>query len=233
MWPAARVLGIDGWSVRLSGNYTKRANSASPLAPRGDFGATLRAVEAVYAAHGQPAIFRLTPLAPPGTDAALEAAGYRRADPSRVLTVALGPEAAAWADPRVGIEPEPSANWLAGAAVANGVPDSQRAAHDALIELIPAPKAFATLVVDGAPAGFGLAVVDRGIVGLFALVIDPAHRGRGLGRILTRALLGWGRRAGAGTGYLQVFEGNGPALALYASLRFEEAHGYHYRVQGA
>lgn len=80
------------------------------------------------------------------------------------------------------------------------------------------------------PLGFGLAVTDRGMVGLFDIVVAPSERGRGHGRALTRSLLAWGRSAGAHTGYLQVREANDAARRLYAGLGFIEAYRYHYRV---
>jgi ribosomal protein S18 acetylase RimI-like enzyme len=94
------------------------------------------------------------------------------------------------------------------------------------------PAAFATLRADGRAIGFGLAVCERGAVGLFDIVIAPSERCRGRGRALTSALLRWGRRTGAQTAYLQVREQNEVARKLYAGLGFQEAYRYHYRVPG-
>jgi ribosomal protein S18 acetylase RimI-like enzyme len=78
--------------------------------------------------------------------------------------------------------------------------------------------------------GYGLAVADRGYLGLFDLVIVPERRGQGFGRDLALTLTHWGREAGAGVAYLQVREENAPARRLYATLGFEVAYGYHYRI---
>ena len=64
---------------------------------------------------------------------------------------------------------------------------------------------------------------------LIDIVVRPEFRGRGLGRAITRALMDWGRRQGAETAYLQVFDGNRVALALYESLNFRSGYAYHYR----
>ena len=55
------------------------------------------------------------------------------------------------------------------------------------------------------------------------LAVDPAHRRRGLGRRLLRALLAEARRRGAERATLEVASGNAAALALYASVGFREA----------
>ncbi len=79
---------------------------------------------------------------------------------------------------------------------------------------------------------FGLAVVERGMVGLFDIVTAPAWRGRGLARRLASGLLAWGHGHGHGQGArrasLQVAARNPAALALYGGLGFEECHGYDY-----
>jgi ribosomal protein S18 acetylase RimI-like enzyme len=229
-WPAPRTLLVGGWVVRIGGGYTKRANSASALSPRGPFAPVLEAAERLYAAHGQEPIFRITPLAPAYADRELAAEGYRVHDPVRVLARPIGPPERSAAG-ALRIDRAPTEAWLAGSAAANGVPWPLREAHDELHRLITPPAAFATLTVDGPAAGFGVAVLDRDIVGLFGLVVRPEFRGRGLGAALTQGLASWGAANGATSAYLQVMEANAPARELYAKLGFSEAYRYHYRVR--
>ena len=226
-WPSRRTIVCCGWLLRVSDGYTKRANSANALQPDGAFAEVRKAAEELYARHGLPAVFRLSPLAPPEVDRELDAAGYALFDPSLVLVAPL-PAAHGIAD--VEIEHSPSAAWLGGFAAANGIAAGQRPIHDLMVSSIAMPAAFATLWVDGRPIGFGLAVYERGAIGLFDIVIAPAERGRGNGRALTGALIQWGRSAGARTAYLQVREQNAGARRLYAALGFREAYRYHYRV---
>jgi N-acetylglutamate synthase len=229
-WPGLQTLVVDGWLLRLAGGFTKRANSANPLAPGGRFDVVLAEAEALYARQGLPAIFRLNPLAPPEADAILADRGYQLFDPSLVMTAPLN---RIDDDPRVELAPYPDADWLAGFARANGVPRHLQAAHDALVRAIACPAAFATLHDGRASAGYGLAVAERGMVGLFDIVVSPAARGCGLGRALTARLLGWGKSVGADQAYLQVRAENSVARKLYASLGFVERYGYHYRVSPA
>lgn len=228
-WPARQTVLHAGWQFRLSGGFTKRANSANALAPGAAFDGQRTAAEAFYARHGLPAIFRITQLAPPQADRALMAAGYTLFDPSLVLRAPLN---AAAHDPAVDIGRTPSAAWLDGFAAANGVALQHQALHHAMVQSIALPAGFATLRVQGEAVAFGLAVVERGAVGLYDLVVAPAQRGQGHGRTLVQALLHWGRQAGADWAYLQVREQNAVARALYAALGFTPCYGYHYRVPG-
>ncbi|WP_210529551.1 GNAT family N-acetyltransferase [Rubellimicrobium arenae] len=229
-WPALQTITVEGWLLRLAGGCTKRANSANAMAPRGDMAEVRRVAEALYARHGLPTVFRLTPLAPRDAEAELAQAGYQVADPSIVLGARLD---AAHDHASVRIDDQPSAPWLDGICRANAVTGAFRPLHDAVVGSIAWPAAFATLHDKGSPLGFGLAVQERGLVGLFDIVVDPAARGRGHGATLTRALMGWGAQMGARGAYLQVRRGNAPAERLYASLGFETAYAYHYRIRSA
>lgn len=226
-WPARRTVLCGGWVLRLSDGYTKRANSANALQPNMPFTAVRAAAEALYARHDLPPVFRLSPLAPPEADRELDAAGYAFFDPSLVMVADLA-EPGASAD--VEIAEAPPAAWLDGFAAANGIAAVQRPIHDLMVSSIIMPAAFATLRKNGKPVGFGLAVCERGAVGLFDIVIAPSERGRGMGRALTRALMQWGHSTGARSAYLQVREQNPAARRLYAALGFREAYRYHYRV---
>jgi N-acetylglutamate synthase len=226
-WPALQTILFGGWVFRFSRGHTKRANSANAINPSAAFHEVKAAAESFYALHNLPTIFRISPLATPEIDKALDDAGYSIFDPSLVLHAALA-ETPDRSDVR--IETTPSAAWLNGFATANGIGAGHRPVHDHMVSLIVMPTAFATLFENDEAIGFGLAVYERGAVGLFDIAVLPAKRGRGNGRMLTNALLQWGRRTGAQNAYLQVREQNEAARKLYAGLGFREAYRYHYRV---
>jgi ribosomal protein S18 acetylase RimI-like enzyme len=229
-WPALRIERHGDWEFRLSKGFTKRANSANAIRPTGADEAVRLAAENVYARHGLPAIFRLSPLASPEMDALLDRAGYDLFDPSIVM---LASSVDGVASPDVDIAEVPSQDWLDGFAAANAIDPGNHATHAAMVAAIGPPAGFATLRKDGEAIGFGLAVVEDGVVGLFDIVVAAAHRGTGRGRALTESLLHWSRRAGATSGYIQVREQNAVARRLYHRIGFREAYRYHYRVPGA
>jgi ribosomal protein S18 acetylase RimI-like enzyme len=195
----------------------------------------LAQIEAFYQRQGLPPVFRLSPLASPEADAQLAQAGYLLADPSLVMRAALA-DMAQPADEKgwtLAMDARPGAAWLQGFAEAGAVPPRHRQAHHHMLQSIAWPAAFATLRVGGEVAGFGLAVLERGCVGLYDIVIAPAMRGRGLGRALVCGLLHWGRTQGAQWAELQVRTPNRVARGLYESLGFHPLYAYHYRLPAA
>jgi GNAT superfamily N-acetyltransferase len=70
-----------------------------------------------------------------------------------------------------------------------------------------------------------------------SFMVDPAHRGRGVGRVLCEHALGWARSAGfLGMQFNAVAATNVAALALYRSLGFEVIgtvpDGFRHPTQG-
>lgn len=226
-WPARSTVLIDGWVCRLNGGFTKRANSVNAAVP----GATLETVretaEALYRSHGLPCVFRLSPLVSADADEVLDLAGYTFFDPSRVARIGL---ASAAMPEAVEVVSTVTDEWLDGFAAANGVRPADQAIHHAMVRSIALPCGFATLRHQGQSIGFALAVVERGAVGFYDVVLASAHRGQGHGRLLMHALMAWGKGQGASIGYLQVREQNEGARRLYARLGFEDVYRYHYRM---
>ena len=225
-WPAVGSIVVGDWLVRLSDGYTKRANAASAIRAGAVLGDALRAIEAICAAHGQPAQFRLTPLADPSCDMLLAAAGYIACDASTVMIAAAGGSA----DLRVTIDRQPSTDWLALSSSIAGRDSAHAVAHAALLARIDRPAGYATVVDRGAAVGVGIGVVADGMIGLFDLAVASGHRGRGHGRALVAALRDWGRAQGGATAWLQVADANIGAISLYAAMGFTAAYPYRYRV---
>ena len=72
-----------------------------------------------------------------------------------------------------------------------------RGVHDRMLASILMPAGYATVLEDGKPIAYGLAVVERGMVGLFDIVTVSEARRRGAGRLLVKSLLTWGSSQGA------------------------------------
>jgi ribosomal protein S18 acetylase RimI-like enzyme len=228
-WPALRSAHCNGWLLRFSEGLTRRANSVNALAPTGHFLDTLDLAESLYGRLRLPTIFRLSPLAGDEPDSTLHRAGYRRADETHVMTGTL--EEHLRIDPDVEIETQPTPSWSAGFATANGISPAMRGVHDRMLTSILMPAGYATVMREGKPVAYGLAVVERGMVGLFDIVTVPDARRCGAGRLLVKSLLSWGRSQGATAAYLQVLGTNEAARGLYGGLGFQVAYLYHYRIR--
>ncbi len=101
------------------------------------------------------------------------------------------------------------------------------------------PAASVDLSVSGARASASIggacdaiaeaeATADGDWLGIHGLLVDPAHRRRGLARAALAALLEWGAEQGASNAWLHVEADNAAAHALYASLGFAEHHHMEY-----
>ncbi len=121
--------------------------------------------------------------------------------------------------------------WFADFNRLTEVPVHLQRSERRLLESIVAPHAFGSIALDDQAVAVGLAVVERGHVGLYDIVVERHHRNRGLARRLCGNLLNWGRQQGADTAYLAVVADNSPALALYASFGFQAQYRYWYRHQ--
>lgn len=226
-WPAVDTEQLGEWLLRAAGGFTGRANSALAVGDPGmPFTAAAEKVRAWYAERRLPG--RTAVVLPSPEDDGFAALGWtpqdavlvQTADVSGVLD-ALPPSPVA-----VDVQPEPSDAWLARY-TARG-----RVTADGRRVLTGGPRVGFARVDDGAgagPLGIGRGVVVSGWLGISAIEVDPAVRGRGYAKAITRALLEWGAAHGAGRAYLQVQSGNRPAITLYAALGFRTHHRYRYR----
>jgi len=232
-WPSFETQIAGGWILRFAKGYSKRANAATPLVP----GVTLEDelidhVVAQYEKQNIRPCFRLTSLQADDVDARLAARGFEEIEPTFGMFAELAghdPEELA-SDHAVRIDDHVNPRWVRGAASSYG---GDKADDSVLIEIVSRirqPAAFATLDLDDRPVAWGLAVAERGYVGLYDVVVAPDLRGLGLSRTIVMELMSWGRQQGAERAYLQVREENEVARALYRSLGFSDAYRYTHRV---
>jgi ribosomal protein S18 acetylase RimI-like enzyme len=228
-WPSTRAVHCDGWVFRTANGYTRRANSAHALTPSRDFPSVFAKARDFYAAHRQPATFRLTPLAGKGADAHLRRLGFACIDPTIVMSKAICGDVGI--DQAVTIGAEYSEDWGRAYAAARGLSPADAAAHAVILRTIALPTAYAMWCVDGMPLAFGLGVLDYGRLGLFDIATEPAARRQGAARKVVSSLLGWGQMRGAHTAWLSVVADNHPAIGLYGSFGFDSRYRYHYRAE--
>jgi GNAT superfamily N-acetyltransferase len=228
-WPAMRQVLLDGWLLRFSRGFTKRANSIVPLYPsREPMEEKVRHCENLYARERLQTIFRLTSIADcTELDDHLSRRDYTRADPTEVLTAPL-------AGPPVGgsVRLLGRDEWLVVYAALTGMPDNARLLHGTILKNIPGDSAYAVVDSPEGPLACGLAVLERNLVGLFDIYTHEHHRGRGHAATLVAGLLGWAVSGGAATAYLQMIETNDAARRLYGKFGFERSYHYWYRIRG-
>lgn len=224
-WPPAASAAMGGWRLHASSGFSGRANCCWPIgAPDRPLAEAIAAVETWYAARGLPPLFKPvdTPASRPLVQA-LAARGYRPRTETLLLTgpleAALNREAVVSDQPRTGFTDLFLAVQADPADAAERIETLRR---------IPAPRAFASVEVDGRTAAIGAVAVEGAWAGVFAMRTAPEHRRRGLARAVVGALSAAARAAGASRAYLQVEADNAGAIRLYDSLGFREAYRYRY-----
>lgn len=217
-----RQLLYDGWLLFLLAGKAKRARSVNA-----HFGSTLPLAEkiahceALYARHGLPALFRITPFAQPeNLDTELAARGYVEFDSTlvQVATLESAPVHRGTADVELG-SPLIDA-FVEAVGEMRGSPAAQRAAH--LERLAQSPLDVHAVVArrDGVPVGAGLLAIDRGLAGVFDVVTATPLHGQGIGTAVISALLVRAWERGVRQAFMQVTADNAPAVALYCKFGF-------------
>jgi GNAT superfamily N-acetyltransferase len=228
-WPALESRDVGGWRLRLSGGYTKRANSINAIGP--DFSTDIEVIEAPYRERGQLPVWRLTPLAPPEMKARLVERGYRAIERSLLQVCPL--QESFQPDPAVVISPAPSAAWLEAFATHSPVRPEHRETMQRMLAAIAQPAGFAFVQHAGRPMAMAIGAVEGDHMGLFDVLVMPEARRQGLARRVTESLYAWAWGQGARFAYLQVVETNAAAMPLYAAQGFRTVYAYEYRVPPA
>lgn len=220
-WPPAGTVAESGWTLRRGGDGGKRVSAASLDGVQSD----IAAAEARMRAWDQRPLFRLIP-GEERLDAALEARGYVRLDPTVFYLAPVGllddgrDEVA-----RVIRVSTPLAYlteiWLRG-----GIGPGRRA----VMARSPGPKIDLMARLGDRPAGAAFAAINRELAMIHAIEVAPGHRRGGAGETLIRGAASFAVEQGADWLALAVTEANAPARALYEKLGMSQAGRYHYRI---
>jgi GNAT superfamily N-acetyltransferase len=227
-----RQLFYDGWLLKVSPGAAKRGRSVNahfgsslPLAGK------LAYCESVYARHGLPALFRITPFVQPvDLESALAARGYEAFGETLVQAVTLErPPALPEYDDTVAVEaPDTPAFVEAVGDLRDSTPGQREAHHERLMNS-PLGKRYAVVRAGGRVVCTAQIAVEGELAGLFDVITAPAARRRGYATLACASLLSWAWQHGAQGAYLQVSADNAPAISSYRRFGFATVYTYHYR----
>lgn len=230
-WPALKTYMYDGWLLRLSNGYTKRANSISPLYGSNlDYKSKIRHCMKLYGTQGLPTIFKLTTLQDTKElESILSDEGFSKLDDTSVYTVDLEESYGDTQNPRIDIKHGYSNSWANEYIMIRNITDGQtiRTLKTMLASILD-DVLFFTYRFNDIPVGFGYCVITDEYAGLYNLYVAENFRGEGIGESLVRAMLNEGVKRGAKKAYLQVVIGNNVAVSLYDKLGFKENYRYWY-----
>ena len=227
-----RQLFYDGWLLRLSPGVAKRGRSVNPhFASSLPLADKFAYCERVYARHGLPTLFRITPWSQPShIEAALAERGYESFDETLVQAVKLDrpPEMPEYAADVV-IDAPDAPGFVEAVGDLRGSTATQREAHRERLVNSPLGKRHAVVWVGNRVVCTAQAAVEGNCVGLFDVVTAESARRRGYATLACASLLSWAWQHGAEIAYLQVTAGNAPAIASYRRFGFATVYTYHYR----
>ena len=225
-WPALENQDVQGWHLRFSGGYTKRANSINAVSPVAS--TDIEAVEAPFHQRAMRPVWRLTPLAPFGIAERLKARGYEPIERSLLQRCPL--HDGFQADPAVEIRPSPSTEWIEAFAAHSPVKPEHRETMQRMLLSITQPAGFAFVQHEARPLAMAIGAVEDDHMGLFDVLVMPEARRQGLARRVTESLYAWAWARGARFAYLQVVATNAAAMPLYAAQGFRTVYEYEYLV---
>lgn len=230
-WPALETHMDDGWMLRYSAGYTRRANSVLPV-----YGCTrdvhrkIADCESFYRRYKLPSVFKLTPAVyPVDLDGILAAKGYMRSTPPVSVQTCHLVYSNAEHDARVVLQDSLTRDWLDAYTHLNGIRPADRDVLRQMLARGSAQSVYAQVTLDGEAAVVGMGQQADGYFGIFGIATSERFRRRGLARALVSSLLHFARATDAHTAFLQVNADNVPARRLYAELGFCEVYHYWYR----
>ena len=233
-WPALQQILLDGWILRFSKGYTRRANSVNPLYGSGmEVAEKVTMCEDLYSEKGLSPMFRLTAFCVPrNLDEILAACGYEKAAPTSVMYFDVGK-----CDSYLPTSQWPRSDsldtWMDAFCRLTGTRLEDHQTHRKILQAIPSKRFLASLSDSGQLVTCGLGVLENRTLGIYDLVTDPEQRNKGYGTKFVLGLLSWARTNGARHAYLQVMSTNSAARHLYTKLGFRDLYAYWYRVTGS
>ncbi|SHM46132.1 GNAT family N-acetyltransferase [Gracilibacillus kekensis] len=232
--PSLQTSLLDGWILRFSDGYTKRANSVNPFySSTENIDKKIKKVEQIYQKKNLPVIFKLTSnVSPHDLDNTLEKARYYRDGLTSVQLLALDNIQQVPSKAYLTFQDRLSDQLFAAFCKFNHIDESaQTTIKTMLMSIIPKVCYVMLLSGNNETIACGIGVLEEDYIGLFDIVTNEKFRRKGFGEQLIASILKWGKNNGAKYAYLQVVNDNYPARNLYQKLGFKESYQYWYRIK--
>ena len=231
-WPSHQMELYDGWILRFSHFYTHRTNSVE------QFGTStlpwrekIPYCEAAYQRWGTPAIFKISPLVSKDFDYMLENRNYEIQHTTDVMILDLDGADLSAPTNDVIVSRTIGRDWIDGLFELKGTTNTiHRTIVPTMYDAIAKETICVSIQRQGVIIGTGLGILDRDYVGIYAIHVREDFRKKGMARSLCTCILKEGMKKGAKKAYLQVVDGNHPAISLYQSLDFQNFYTYWFRV---
>ena len=227
--PSLKTQLYDGWVLRFSNGFTKRANSVNPIyysvLPKFE---KIEYCEKVYSAQNLPVVFKLTHDLSGELDVMLDKRGYIIIDPTDVMTMSLANFKYTSSD--FVVSDYADDEWLNSYFSFSHYTDKITTdTAKQMINSVQNTMLCGRIVKHGKIVACGSCVIERGYAALLNIIVDENQRGNGYGYELCTSLLGESVRCGAENAYLQVVQANIKAVNLYKKIGYRKIYEYWYR----
>ena len=226
--PAIVTEEYDGWFIRYSNGYTKRANSVSAIdASTIDIDEKIKYCEEYYRAKDLPCVFKITDDEKDFAKHLFEL-GYQEVTPTDLMTMPL--EGRSFNTSDCTISEGPTDEWFDSYFGMAGY--SKQIYIDTattMMKNIKLPSYYCIVKENGKPVSVASAVIENGYMCLLNVYTDKEQRLKGYARRACENILDQTVKSGlAHTAYLQVLQNNGPANHIYESLGYKKLYAYRY-----
>lgn len=228
---------MPGWLLPFDGGTIGRAKSAVPLCHAASVECSgdgwpvaegdIQAIERRYAARGLSVALRLPDA--PGFDRFklnLARLGYQAGRPTQVQIADTAAVLQVTEQPHADLADAPDPAWAA-LFLGEGFDPVDGASRVANLSRAQGTR-YASLREGACTLAAGAGAFSHGWASVHGMRTEQAQRGRGLASRVLAAVAHEALARGIGRMFLQVEEGNAPALALYRRAGFETAWRYEY-----
>lgn len=233
-FPALYTVHVNGWILRFSDGYSKRANSVNPLYDCStDIKKNIELCDDMFKANHLDTVFKLTEKAGAHEiDRLLDEQGYTYQTTTNIMLRDItGCQITEQERKGVVIYNDLRDDWFEAYVHMNNISDRHVGILKKILQCIQAETYYGCIVDNGVITAVGLGVAERGYVGMYNISVDREKRRKGLGTKIMKNLMYEVSRKGHTYSYLQVAEANEGARILYEKLGYEKQYSYWYRVK--
>jgi ribosomal protein S18 acetylase RimI-like enzyme len=232
-WPSLKNEIYDGWVLRYSNGYTKRANSVIPL-----YKSSLPIIEKIemcrekYYSMNLPFIFKITELNKDIEDV-LDNYKFKTIDSSIVKTINTN-NIQNQNDKNIIISNKLNDEWTNAYFQFSNLQEKEKQLTSIeMLNRIPGSLITSLMKINQNVLGVGLGIINSNYLGLFDIIVDEKYRRNGYGKDIVLSLLAEAKRRKINSAYLQVIENNVVANSLYEKIGFRDVYRYWYRKEEA
>ncbi|MCM1991847.1 GNAT family N-acetyltransferase [Oceanirhabdus seepicola] len=233
-FPALSTVLLNGWVLRFSDGYAKRANSVNLIYECSiDVLKNIEICEEMYKRNNLDTVFKLTEKEDNNEiDVMLSERGYEYVAKTNIMLKEI-------ADFKISKEEkqgfvvyrELRNDWLVAFTQINKISSQNASVLQKMLQRIIPDVYYGAIVENGEIIAVGMGVAEQGYVGMYDIYVHDDKRRKGLGTKIMNNLIYEALKDGCTHSYLQVVDENEKAKNLYNKLGYEKQYSYWYRVR--